>query len=110
MANEIEKVEPPALPLSGEQYNRPFFDQFSNVLRLFFRRFTNTLNELLSTDDGGKVLYMPHGAFYSTQDQNAAAINTGYAVTFNNTVLSSNVTLSNNSRITLRTQGCTSST
>ncbi len=36
MANEIERVEPPALPLAPEDYQRPFMDQNSNVLRLFF--------------------------------------------------------------------------
>ena len=105
MANEIEKTEPPALPYPGPGYSPSFFQQFNNVLRLYFNRLTNSVNQLLNTDDGGKVLYMPHGAFYSTQDQNAAAINTGYAVTFNNTVLSSNVTLSNNSRINVTNAG-----
>lgn len=107
MANEIEKVEPPALPLSGEQYNRPFFDQFSNVLRLFFRRFTNTLNELLSTEDGGKVLYMPRGLFYSTTDQNATAVNTGYPVEFENTSIGNGVSIGgvDNTRITVSADG-----
>jgi hypothetical protein len=50
MANEIQKAEPPALPLAPEQYNRPFMDQNSNVLRLFFTRLTSSLNTLLGTD------------------------------------------------------------
>ena len=71
MANEIQKPESPALPLPTEQYDRPFMDQAFNVLRLFFNRLSNTLGALLSTDDGGKVLYMPRGLFYSTVDQTA---------------------------------------
>jgi hypothetical protein len=105
MANEIERVEPPALPLAPEDYQRPFMDQNSNVLRLFFNRLVNSLNTLLSTDDGGKGLYMPRGAFYSTQDQTATSTNTGYAVTLNNTAYSSGISVSNNSRINVTNAG-----
>lgn len=105
MPNEIDKVASPALPLAPETYNRPFMDQNSNVLRLFFNRFVGSVNSLLSTATGGKVLYTPCAAFYSTQDQSAAGTNTGYAVTFNNTSYTSAVTLSNNSRINVQNPG-----
>tara|TARA_R100000005_G_scaffold96667_1_gene85770 strand:+ start:5524 stop:6141 length:618 start_codon:yes stop_codon:yes gene_type:complete len=105
MANDIDNVEPPALPLPDEEYNRLAADQSNNVLRLFFNRLASIVNTLLSTDDGGKYLYMPRGSFYSTADQTAAAINTGYAVTFNNTNYSSNITLSNNSRLNVVNSG-----
>jgi len=105
MPNEIDKVAPPALPLAPETYDRPFMDQNNNVLRLFFNRFVGSVNTLLSTDDGGKVLYMPCAAFYSTQDQTASVANTGYAVTFNNTSYNSAVTLSNSSRINVQNPG-----
>ena len=36
MANRLDRPEPPALPLAPDSYNRPFTDQNSNVLRLFF--------------------------------------------------------------------------
>ena len=80
-------------------------DQNSNVLRLFFTRLINAFDNLVSTDNGGKFIYSPVGTFYSTQDQTAAVVNTGYAVTFNNTVLNSGVTLSNNSRINVTDAG-----
>jgi hypothetical protein len=105
MANEIDQVDPPALPLAPDTYNRPFTDQQSNVLRLFFRRLTNVVTTLTATDVGGKFLYTPCASFYSTQDQTAGAINTGYAVTFNNTAYNSAVTLSNNSRINVQNAG-----
>lgn len=105
MANEIDNVEPPALPLPTEEYDRPAADQSNNVLRLFFNRLASIVNTLLSTDDGGKYLYMPRGSFYSTADQTAALTNTGYAVTFNNTNYSSNVTLSNSSRLNVVNSG-----
>ena len=105
MANEIDNVEPPALPLPTEEYDRPAADQSNNVLRLFFNRLASIVNTLLSTDDGGKYLYTPRGSFYSTADQTAALTNTGYAVTFNNTNYSSNVTLSNSSRLNVVNSG-----
>ncbi len=39
MPNEIDRVATPALPLAPEGYDRPYMDQNSNVLRLFFNRF-----------------------------------------------------------------------
>ena len=105
MPNYLERPAPPALPLATETYNRSFMDQNSNVLRLFFTRLINAFDNLVSTDNGGKFIYSPVGAFYSTQDQSASAINTGYAVTFNNTVLNSGITLSNNSRINVTDAG-----
>lgn len=105
MANEIDREVAPALPYAPLTYDQRFTDQNSNILRLFFNRLVNTLNTLLSSDNGGKFLYSPVGTFYSTQDQTAAAVNTGYAVTFNNTVLNNGVTLSNNSRINVANAG-----
>lgn len=105
MPSEIDRVVPPALPLAPEGYDRPYMDQNSNVLRLFFNRLVNSLNTLLSTDVGGKFLYNPCAAFHSTQDQTASSTNTGYAVTFNNTSYSNAITLSNNSRINVQNPG-----
>ena len=105
MPNEIDKVAPPALPLAPETYDRPFMDQNSNVLRLFFNRFVGSVNTVLSTDVGGKVLYMPYGVFYSTVDQTASAINTGYAVTFNTTRVNNTVSIASNSRLTVANPG-----
>ena len=38
MANELDRPAAPALPLAPEGYERPYMDQNSNVLRLFFNR------------------------------------------------------------------------
>ena len=105
MTNELDRPAAPALPLAPEGYERPYMDQNSNVLRLFFNRLVNAFDTLISTDNGGKFLYAPRGSFYSTQDQFAAATDTGYAVTFNNTNYTSGVTLSNNSRINVADAG-----
>jgi len=107
MANEIDRVVPPALPLATEQYNRPFMDQNSNVLRLFFNRLTNIVNTLLSTEDGGKFLYMPRGLFYSTTDQSATVVNTGYPVEFENTYIGNGISIAgaDNTQITVAADG-----
>ena len=107
MANEIERAEPPALPLAPEEYRRPFMDENSNVLRLFFNRIVNSLNRLLSTDDGGKFLYMPRGLFYSTVDQSATSTNTGYPVEFENTYIGNGISIggTDKTRITVADDG-----
>lgn len=105
MANQLDRPEPPALPLAPEEYNRPYTDQKDNVFRLFFNRLTSVLSAVLTTENGGKFLYMPRGNFYSTSDQTAAAADTGYAVTFNQTSYTSGVTLSNSSRINVADAG-----
>lgn len=107
MANQIEKTEPPALPLAPDEYERSFTDQGNNVLRLFFNRLVNNVNSILSTDDGGKFLYMPRGLFYSTVDQTAALANTGYPVEFENTYIGNGVSIAgvDNTRITITDDG-----
>jgi len=105
MPNEIDKVAPPALPLAPETYDRPFMDQNNNVLRLFFNRFVGSVNTLLSTNVGGKVLYMPHGLFYSTTDQSATVVDTGYPVEFENTYIGDGVSVVNDTDITVSADG-----
>ena len=107
MPNEIDKVATPALPLAPEGYERPYMDQNSNVLRLFFNRLVNSLNTLLSTEDGGKFLYMPRGLFYSTTDQSATVVDTGYPVEFENTYIGNGVSIAGagNTQITVTSDG-----
>ncbi len=107
MPNEIDKVATPALPLAPEGYERPYMDQNSNVLRLFFNRLVNSLNTLLSTEDGGKFLYMPRGLFYSTTDQSATVVDTGYPVEFENTYIGNGVSIAgaDNTQITVAADG-----
>jgi len=107
MANQIDRPEPPAIPLPTADYNRPYMDQKDNVFRLFFNRLTSTLGALLSTDDGGKFLYMPRGLFYSTANQTAAAVDTGYPVEFENTYIGNGVSIAgaDDTRITVSADG-----
>jgi len=105
MANDINRIEPPALPLAPQTLTRQFVDQSNNILRLFFNRLISTVNNLLSTDDGGKVLYMPRGLFYSTTNQTAAAVDTGYPVEFENTYIGNGVSIVSDTRITVTADG-----
>ena len=107
MANEINRIEPPAIPLATEEYDRPFMDQFSNVFRLFFNRLNNVVSTITSTDDGGKFLYMPRGLFYSTVDQTVTLTNTGYPVEFENTYIGNGVSIggTDDTRITVTDDG-----
>ena len=105
MANELNRVEPPALPLAPEEYQRPYQDQSNNVLRLFFNRLIGLVREIISTEDGGKFLYFPRGLFYSTTDQTAAVVNTGYPVEFENTYLGNGVSIVDDTEITVSADG-----
>lgn len=107
MANEIEKVEPPALPLATPVYSRQYHDQQNNILRLFFNRVTSLIRELLSTNDGGRFLYFPRGLFYSTTNQTAAVVDTGYPVEFENTYIGNGISITgaSSTRITVSADG-----
>jgi len=47
---ELQRVQPPALPLATEDYNKSYQDQLNNVLRLYFNRIQNILNQLESNN------------------------------------------------------------
>jgi hypothetical protein len=107
MANEIEKVEPPALPLATSTYSRPYHDQQNNILRLFFNRLTSLLRAVLSTDDGGRFLYFPRALLYSTTNQTAAATSTGYPIELENTYIGNGVSIegADSTRVTVSADG-----
>jgi hypothetical protein len=46
-----------------EGYSPGYFDQYSNVLRLYFNQIDN-LGQALSTNTGGSLLKFPYGAFH----------------------------------------------
>ena len=95
----------PNLPLATALYERQYQDQYSNVLRLYFNQLDNAFASLLGPV-GGKYLKFPYGAFHDTTTQTAAATGTAYAVTFNSTDLSNNVSVgSPTSRIVVNDDG-----
>jgi len=95
---ELNKVAAPNLPLPLAEYDRQYFDQMLNVLRLYFNRL-DALTGQLQTDgaiDPG-LINNPNGLFFSTVDQTLAAVDTGYPITFNQTYLNNDVALQSGS-------------
>ena len=62
---ELNKVAAPNLPLPLEDYNRQYFDQLLNILRLYFNRI-DALTTQLETSSGGAGIRLPYGAFQDT--------------------------------------------
>lgn len=82
----LQKIAPPALPQAREQFDRPYQDQLNNVHRLFYNRFTQSYNALISpplpdTPPGGSNLYYPYAAIQRTTDKTFTA-NTATQITF----------------------------
>jgi len=91
---ELNKVAAPNMPLPPEEYNRMYFDQMLNILRLYFNRLDALTGQLMtsgSIDPG--LINNPNGLFFSTVDQTLAAVDTGYPITFNQTYLNNFVAL-----------------
>lgn len=106
-SNDIQQIEPPALPQAAGDYNPSYMSQLLNVLRLYFNRVAQTTNSILSSSSGGAALFKPHATFYSSTDQTAAIINTGYDVAFENTRSSLGITIDgvSNTDITFEYKG-----
>ena len=71
----LNKVAAPNLPKAPAQYNAQYQEQLNNVLRLYFNRLDNFIQQLSSNEIAAKLV-LPYGAFH----QNGA------------TTLSSNIT------------------
>ena len=91
---ELNKVAAPNLPLPLLEYDRVYFDQLLNVLRLYFNRIDALTTQLMTSGSiDPSNINVPNGLFFNTADQTLAAINTGYPITFNQTYLNNFVAL-----------------
>jgi hypothetical protein len=91
---ELNKVAAPNLPLPLVEYDRQYFDQLLNVLRLYFNRLDALTTQLMTSGSiDPSLINVPNGLFFNTADQTLAAINTGYPITFNQTYLNNFVAL-----------------
>jgi hypothetical protein len=99
----LDNPAPPNLPLAPDQYERLYFESLTNILRLYFNRLENITRNLLGPE-GGRFINIPFGSFYDTTDQTAASTTTAYAVSFNTTAYSNDVTLSG-SQVTMVHEG-----
>ena len=102
--NEFNRVAAPNLPLSPMIPDRPYMEQLNNVLRLYFNQLNNTLSQL-NTTNGISTIRFPYGAFSRNTQQSAAVINTAYAVAFDTTDFSNDVTLVSTTQITATNSG-----
>ena len=103
--NRYRPVVQPRLPAAPNEYDAQFIEQYSNILRLYFNQLDNLTGVLLG-ESGGRFIRFPYGAFHDTTTQTAAATGTAYAVTFNSTDLSNEVTIgSPTSRIVVANAG-----
>lgn len=95
---ELNKVAAPNLPLPLENYDRQYFDQMLNVLRLYFNRLDALTGQLTTSGSiDPNLINNPNGLFFSTIDQTLAAVDTGYPITFNQTYLNNDVALQSGS-------------
>ena len=103
--NRYRPVVQPRLPAAPMEYSAEFIEQYSNILRLYFNQLDNLTGVLLG-ETGGRYIRFPYGAFHDTTTQTAVATGTAYAVTFNSTDLSNEVTVgSPTSRIVVANAG-----
>jgi hypothetical protein len=91
---ELNKVAAPNLPLPPNEYDRVYFDQMLNVLRLYFNRIDALTTQLMTSGSiNPSLINVPNGLFFNTADQTLAAVDTGYPITFNQTYLNNFVAL-----------------
>lgn len=100
---ELNKVAAPNLPLPTEDYNRQYFDQMLNILRLYFNRL-DALTGQLQTSSGGAGIRLPYGAFSDFTSQTTTA-NTATLMALNTTDFSNTVTLVTGSKMTVANAG-----
>ena len=92
MSNLPQTPKAPSLPFATVQYEQRYIDQLCNVLRLYFNQLDNAIKQILSIG-GGSVISFPNGSFYLTTQQTIPVINTAYAIPFNNTAISNQVSI-----------------
>ena len=100
---ELQRIQPPALPLAKEQYDRQYQDELNNVLRLYFNRLQNILGQL-NTGANTAGIRSAYGAFEDTLSHTVTA-NTANVMTFNTTDYSNGVTLVGGSKMTVAYAG-----
>jgi len=102
----INKIQPPALPVSPPNPLRGYLDDLNNILRLFFARAANNIN-LLTGSNGGRFIDSPNGLFWDDDDQPLDTINVEQPVRFNQTYLNNGMTINGptTSQITMTYSG-----
>ena len=100
--DSIESPGVPALPLAPVAYDQRYQDTSNNILRQYYTTLRNVFQSLLS-EDGGRFIRFPYGAFSSGVDQSTIA-NTATLMTLNTTDFANGVSISS-SKITVAIGG-----
>ena len=79
---ELNKVAAPNLPLATPEYDRQYFDQLNNVLRLYFNRLDALIAQFTASEYGNGISF-PHIAASDGSIQYATAANTPTIVQWN---------------------------
>jgi hypothetical protein len=91
------QVVAPSLPLSPNEYDRRYFDQFSNVLRLYFNELDKVIGQL-NTSTQASTINVPYLAVQDTVSHTVTA-NTANAMTFDTVDYSNNCSLVSSSQL-----------
>lgn len=91
---ELNKVAAPNLPLPSPEYNKQYFDQLNNVLRLYFNRLDALIAQFTASDGiDPSLINFPCGGFQDNTTQTAASANVAYPITFDTTDFSNGVAI-----------------
>lgn len=103
MSRPISNPAVPALPVSPENYNRPWSASFLNVLRLYFNQLKSIIDYILSIlngESGGSAIGFPNIGAYYYPDQYATGTNTPTVVLWDSTSSLNGFTLNVNNTAT----------
>ena len=90
----LRKTAAPALPNGDSQYTPGMLDQYSRILRLYFREIDTVTQNLLGVN-GGSFLQFPHAMLMSDQDQANAGITSANTLTYNQPVITQGIEVRN---------------
>lgn len=102
--NPIRPPKSPNMPLSPREFAPAFFDQLLRTVRGYYSQVDNAIAAIIG-ESGAQYIDVPCGLFYSTADQTLAAVDTGYAVAFDQTFSARNVSLVDGSKLTAMVAG-----
>ena len=63
LITSVRSTVAPSLPIAMPEYNQQYYDQYSNVLRLYFNQIDN-YTRALASNIGGALIKFPNGAFH----------------------------------------------
>lgn len=103
--NRLQPLYEPVLPIAEREYSAVTQQQRDNILRLWFNRVANVVQNVISENNGATYLFNAHGTFIDTADQIATAVNTPQAVYYSLLHCTTGITLEDGSRLSVDVTG-----